>query len=140
MSANLNLCCIGLKQLHQIFFIKSSKKNQKTTKINNYNNKVCSSTEKMYPKSHYVPRLIPFQPIFYGSTKWRQQQKKRTACKFISNVIAIASVGINLIKITGVHPLLRRDVVLYRGWVLFMLAISCPLIGYRVELHYPCWQ
>lgn len=45
---------------------------------------------------------------------------RKVGHEFISNVIRMASVGINLIKIIGVHPLY---VILDKGWGHSMLAI-----------------
>lgn len=42
-------------------------------------------------------------------------------CEFISNVIGMVLVGINLIRISGVHPL---HVILCQGWGHFYSAIS----------------
>lgn len=73
---------------------------------------------------HLVTHQVAFQPIVQGWIECKMLWKKSEVCKFISNVIGMASVGINLIKIIGVHPLY---VILYRGWGHFMLAISSKL-------------
>lgn len=43
--------------------------------------------------------------IFLDELKGKSKWKESGAWEFISNVIGMASEGINLMKITGVHPL-----------------------------------
>lgn len=73
---------------------------------------------------HWGTHQVPFQPNSEDWTEWERLWKKSGTCEFIANVIGMASEGINLIKIIGVHPLY---VILRRGWRHSMLAISSKL-------------